>query len=428
MAYSAEIAYRPHQEAQPVGLTIAQDIQKVRDAFLQNPRDSEKATLTYDPWMDIALFRTVDKYRASGLEAYYETKKTLREYTNDQVDTMFGELCNVAQSTYKLTIKDGRLFNESYNGFFLDMVKRGRDYRKKQGSNATDREDAEVTGVENIIQPVLTHKDAPENFSVVSFSPPRPGSIYTKNFYDVYTVRGKGKDRFIEVTRFTSGLDRSEYVEKIKQMGIANKIPDNATDVDFLSNPVLLPPFSEYSNPDSLHAFMHKGHSFMTRKVFEKQILRAMQPLKTDYLNALENQPYNVDLIGKKFDAMLNAIAEAKRRISIGSAKLTTSIDEKILFTAKDIVRFENQEVQQVMSGCGVSSGFKKDFSIKNPLQDVIKNILKGLKPHSVADFGQEWFNCPKCKYKADGPVGNKCPGCNLTKEAYAEETGVVCD
>lgn len=41
----------------------------------------------------------------------------------------------------------------------------------------------------------------------------------------------------------------------------------------------------------------------------------------------------------------------------------------------------------------------------------------------------QEWFTCPKCSYKADGPVGNSCPGCGLTKEAYIEETGAeACD
>ncbi|HZE87239.1 MAG TPA: hypothetical protein VE090_03455 [Methylomirabilota bacterium] len=40
----------------------------------------------------------------------------------------------------------------------------------------------------------------------------------------------------------------------------------------------------------------------------------------------------------------------------------------------------------------------------------------------------QEWFTCPKCNYHADGPVGNSCPGCGLTKEQYAEESGVSCD
>ena len=39
--------------------------------------------------------------------------------------------------------------------------------------------------------------------------------------------------------------------------------------------------------------------------------------------------------------------------------------------------------------------------------------------------FGnEEWFNCPKCGYEADGPIGNTCPGCGLTKESYADESG----
>jgi hypothetical protein len=40
----------------------------------------------------------------------------------------------------------------------------------------------------------------------------------------------------------------------------------------------------------------------------------------------------------------------------------------------------------------------------------------------------QEWFTCPKCHYKADGPVGDTCPGCGLTKEAYAQASGEICE
>lgn len=44
----------------------------------------------------------------------------------------------------------------------------------------------------------------------------------------------------------------------------------------------------------------------------------------------------------------------------------------------------------------------------------------------------REWFNCPKCQYRADGPIGNICPGCFTTKEQFvseAKESGQeVCD
>lgn len=60
------------------------------------------------------------------------------------------------------------------------------------------------------------------------------------------------------------------------------------------------------------------------------------------------------------------------------------------------------------------------------------KNILNSLTPRiglEKDDEEQEWFNCPKCGYQADGPIGNTCPGCNLTKDEYAAEEGaIVCD
>jgi len=40
----------------------------------------------------------------------------------------------------------------------------------------------------------------------------------------------------------------------------------------------------------------------------------------------------------------------------------------------------------------------------------------------------KKWFTCPKCSYKADGPIGNTCPGCGLTKDAYAQESGEICE
>lgn len=57
-----------------------------------------------------------------------------------------------------------------------------------------------------------------------------------------------------------------------------------------------------------------------------------------------------------------------------------------------------------------------------------ISNLLtKGSILNSLIE-NQQWFACPKCSYRADGPVGNQCPGCGLTKEEYAQESGISCD
>jgi hypothetical protein len=55
------------------------------------------------------------------------------------------------------------------------------------------------------------------------------------------------------------------------------------------------------------------------------------------------------------------------------------------------------------------------------------KTLVESLTTR-IGTTTQEWFRCPKCEYKADGPIGNTCPGCGITKETFAEETGIVCD
>lgn len=43
-------------------------------------------------------------------------------------------------------------------------------------------------------------------------------------------------------------------------------------------------------------------------------------------------------------------------------------------------------------------------------------------------NLNKEWFTCPDCGYEANGPVGNTCPGCGLTKEKYSEKAQQVCE
>jgi len=51
-------------------------------------------------------------------------------------------------------------------------------------------------------------------------------------------------------------------------------------------------------------------------------------------------------------------------------------------------------------------------------------NVLNKLNNLNSLFNSNEWFTCPKCNYKAHGPIGNTCPGCGITKEQYAAEAG----
>jgi hypothetical protein len=54
---------------------------------------------------------------------------------------------------------------------------------------------------------------------------------------------------------------------------------------------------------------------------------------------------------------------------------------------------------------------------------------ISSLGASSLNSFleNSEGFTCPKCSKKADGPVGNKCPNCGITKEEWAKQSHQVC-
>lgn len=89
---------------------------------------------------------------------------------------------------------------------------------------------------------------------------------------------------------------------------------------------------------------------------------------------------------------------------------------------------YKQLEELQKVGGCAGGGNNKNKFL--NPAQVIMDSVTPRLGSSNLFEDGdQEWFSCPKCSYKADGPVGNTCPGCNLTKEEFAAEEGVVvCD
>lgn len=90
----------------------------------------------------------------------------------------------------------------------------------------------------------------------------------------------------------------------------------------------------------------------------------------------------------------------------------------------RGVSQFDAQETLEEMrkiAGCAGGGNKKKE---------IVTSVTPRLGFQDPKDDDeQEWFNCPKCGYKADGPIGNTCPGCNLTKDEYAAEEGaIVCD
>lgn len=429
---NVEAAYRPTVEQKPLEQIITDDIRKVRDAFLNRAPDQQNASLTYDPHMDIALYQTLNKYRVTESPAYASALKSVNSFTHFQLETMIGEACHVLLSDYTLKITPDGLYSPQGKELLRTIMRRGRDYRRNQGSKVTERENAEVDGFELVTEPFLRDPKRKSGDSVASIS--RPDGPYTKNFYDVFTVIGSGEDQYVRVRRYSSGLSTQDYVEKIPQLGVRYQISSNPTDAFFLSHPILIDASSKYSNPDTLHAFFHKTHSYMNTNDFEK-IRKACHPLIDSYIDVLQKNPYDQKTIAEKFKAILNGIEAAKeileeerRRERMKGAKITSPLqDERIIFTARDILRFERQEAKPQKTGCGILVGMNEGGDSMNPLD----RALRGLRPSSVSDFrdeddlGGREFDCKVCSHRNRRPYNEKIPRCQ--NDRCPDPTNVAC-
>lgn len=367
----------------------------------------KREIVAYDPSFDRRAYEVPDLANKERLDAY----------TRTQIETHLGERFNVLLSTTRYEIKDGQIYGQNTEEPFMQMLQRGVDYRQKFG-NPIDwqREQAEVESFAKIERTLLA-EDARIGDMMLLISPPGgEGSIYKHNFYDVFSLKEDEKGRYVEAIRYSSSLTNQEYGQKLK---LIRDFGENIKDTDFLTSPLGVG--SLFSSADEVHKYLHKNHEFITKEEFD-QIIAIVTPLITSYINTLAEKPFDEDLQLLTYNAILNKadIALALIRLKDGDKMVKNYIFQSQWSAKTDIFMLGRQPVRVAATGCGSSGGFA-----------VAKNLNTTFSPFSVADFGenkdQEWFSCPKCKYKANGPVGNTCPGCRLTKEEFVKSGGEEC-
>jgi len=330
--------------------------------------------------LDRDKYQEAQSLRFTDPDKYFEVVEQLNAYTEFQMQTSIGERLNVLQSTYRYDIKEGMLYGENTNEAFLDMIKRGRDYRRKNG-NPQDhsREDAEVIGME-IIQSVLCDSNTEIGTTMLSLSPPGgKGSIYKHNFYDVLTLKQDNKgQRFVEANRYSASLTSLEYLEKVQELDPNYSIPlDEKEDVYFLSNPILLKEKGE-DLADDIHRHMHATHAYMERDDFEL-VLDIIRPYIDKYLASLQDDPTNDARQGMIYNAILNKADEAADTIMKNRQAGKASLFELKGVTDDDIYYYGAREVRALDVGCGFSGGYEVG----------VGGLYGGeVSPFSVAEFG----------------------------------------
>lgn len=143
-------------------------------------------------------------------------------------------------------------------------------------------------------------------------------------------------------------------------------------------------------------------------------IIKQMEPLIDDFLDVMEHGSREQKLKG--FYKLENYALKLKKEFGKRETVVYRGVSR-----LDDLSDRYTKRPPAVPGSCGLTGGVGRSNGL------ISGGRFSGDMPR-MGGSSKEWFTCPKCDYKADGPIGNKCPGCGLTKEEYAAESGVSCD
>jgi hypothetical protein len=313
-----------------------------------------------------------------------------------QLETHLKERFNVLLSTVEYGIKNGHLVRLGTEEPFIESIKRGRDVIQKIDLREVDikRENAEPVGFEKI-DSFLSDPSTSLNSKMLSISPKGDeGSKYQHNFYDIFTLKEKNGERCVELSRYSSGLDRKDYAKRL------NLDCDNPPEAEeFLANPIK---FNSLISPEKIHEALHVNHDFMTVSDFNEIWMSA-------FVQAYVKR-YQVNRDARSFNAVLNSFDEVWVNTKNKTKEHKCFSDYTPSY--KEIRFMEEKKVRQAGGQCPGKSGADIDNS-----------------PFSVFDFanlsqdkyGERTFECPECgktNVRPENELIKNCQHCGSSKVA----------
>lgn len=270
------------------------------------------------------------------------------QFISKQIEAHLRERFNVLISTARYEIVNGHLVREGTTEPFINSIKRGRDIIQRISLNTIDidRENAEVTGFEDTIDPFMSNQDTPPGSKILSISPKGDeGSKYKHNFYDIFVLKEEGGERIVESSRYSSGLTPKEYAE------LLGFDPDRPPTVAaFLAKPIVITDISITS--EQIHKALHKEHKYMDPAEFS-EIWGTVQSFVRQYLLRRD---------GRSFNAILNFADEVWENNKRQQGKYRDYTNYVPSYEERRYL--EEKEVRQVAGGCPGKSGADIDSSV----------------------------------------------------------------
>lgn len=342
-----------------------------------------EAQLAYNFNLDVRAYKALLLQNGQiPPEEFAQRLISLNDLTRTNIETSIGERYNAElfQTPYQLI--NGRLKSPTYDIPFLDVIKKGQEYRQQTGSQDIEREKAEVAGFAKV-EEAFASSELESDAKVIVISPKGVGdSIYGHNFYDLYQKDDQGQ---IIMSRYSSKNNYNEFSQAAKQIDPFSALPESPTDADFLKNPLVT-----YKNLEEIKNLMTPDEKTISLQELEKIIQDAM-PLIQIYMQKLLENPSLVEA-----DDYLN-ILKATHLSKNGQVLYINNIRQVFLPSVK--------------TACGISGAQSGPFSVAE----------FGLGDHfGTLKIQCENLSCRASYTRTPGQLENACRYCGGTK-------GIVC-
>ncbi|MBI4089264.1 MAG: hypothetical protein HY424_00995 [Candidatus Levybacteria bacterium] len=304
----------------------------------------------------------------------FDQREKDQKFITKQIETHLKERFNVLLSTVYYEVANGHLVRQGVTEPFINSIRRGRDLIQRVSPNTVDieRENAEVTGFGDIIDPFLSSPKTPVGSKVLSISPKgEEGSKYQHNFYDIFTLKEtEGGRRYVELSRYSSALSPKEYAERLS---LNSNNPPNAA--AFLTHPILVKDFS--ITAEQIHQALHRHHDYMSLSEFGE----IWKDVESSYF--IEQYLANRDALS--FNAVLNYADEVWKNNNKRKRGETYKDYTHYSPSYEERRAFEEKKVRQAAGGCPGKSGADAPFSVSE---------FANLEPDK---YGSRTFTCPAC-------------------------------
>lgn len=278
-------------------------------------------------------------------------------------------------------------------------ILRAIEERKKQGL-PTEREEAELAGIEHLDDQL---RFVQEEGTILWASPKglKEQGYGDYGFLFLGQVR-RTQELHADVSMVAIRVENPMLEEFNSALSILLRKDiafENAE--DFLQSPWVVNTQIPESTVDTVLKEVFPINDGKTSEGQFEHIVKELDPLISDFIRLTKQ--------GSKEEKLRAFYALENYALALKEAR---SLDLYKKIRLDELIPYYSHKPPAVSGSCGST----KDVSSSNILNKF--NVL------SKALFGEsEWFKCPKCDYQADGPVGDKCHSCGLTKEEYAKES-----